>query len=194
MSIDRLRKPEEIEADLDRVRARMDATLDELERRLTPRELIRDGIDAVARIEASRYLVRVAGLARHYPIPAALAGVGLAGLIVAGRRRSAQRLPDDGKSAGRVSQAMETAREKLLDTQQTISGSAGAARAKLAGATSRGMERASDLAGSARKQLRRVGSGVQTMARERPVTAGALGLAIGVALAASIPYIRRKLR
>ena len=37
MSIDQMRKPEEIEAELDRIRARMDATLEEIEHRLTPR-------------------------------------------------------------------------------------------------------------------------------------------------------------
>ena len=193
MSIDQMRKPEEIEAELDRIRSRMDATLDELEHRLTPRELIRDGIDSVTRFDAGRYVVGLASLAQRYPIPAALAGTGLAGLLVAGRRRLRPRLPDDEKSAGRISQVAETAREKLLDTKQSISETAGAARSKLAGAMSSGMDRASDIAGSARKQLRRATSGAQTMARDRPVTTGAIGLAIVVAVAASVPYIRRKL-
>lgn len=193
MSIDQMRKPEEIEAELDRIRARMDATLDEIEHRLTPRELIRDGIDSVARFEASRYFVGLAGLARRYPIPAALAGTGIAGLLVAGRRRLQPQLPGDGKSAGRLPQVAETAREKLFGTKQTISETAGAARAKLAGAMTSGMGRASDISGSARHQLRRSSSGVQTMARDRPVAAGAIGLAVLVAVAASVPYIRRKL-
>lgn len=191
MSIDQMRKPEEIEAELDRIRAKMDATLDEIEHRLTPRELIRDGIDSLAGFDASRYVVGLASLARRYPIPAALAGTGLAGLLVAGRRRLGTQLPDDGKFAGRISQAAETSGEKLLD-RKTISETAGAARAKLAGAMSSGMNRASDIAGSARQQLRRASSGVQTMARDQPVAVGAIVLAIAVAVAASIPSIRRK--
>lgn len=193
MSIDQMRKPEEIEAELDRIRARMDETLEEIEHRLTPRELIRDGIDSVTGIDASRYIVGLASLAQRYPIPVALAGTGLAGLFVAGRLRSPPKLPKEGKSAGRLSQGAETAREKLVGTKQTISETAGAARAKLAGAMTSGMGRASDIAGSARHQLRRASSGVQTMARDRPVAAGAISLAILVAVAASVPYIRRKL-
>ncbi len=193
MSIAHMRKPEEIEAELDRIRARMDATLEEIEHRLTPRELVRDGIDSLAGFDASRYVVGLASLARRYPIPAALAGTGLAGLLVAGRLRSPAQLPEEGKSAGRMLQVLETAREKLVETKQAMSGTAGTARAKLAGVTSGGMDRASDIAGRARKQLSRASSGVQTVARDRPVAAGAIGLAIVVAVAACVPYIRRKL-
>ncbi|HKQ23002.1 MAG TPA: DUF3618 domain-containing protein [Burkholderiales bacterium] len=193
MSIDHVRKPEEIEAELDRVRERMDATLDEIEHRLTPRELIRDGIDSVSGIDASRYIVGLASLAQRYPIPMALAGSSLAGLFLAGRRRSPPQLPAEGKSAGRVLQVLEAAKEKLLETKQALSDSAGTARGKLSGATYSGMDRASEIAGKARKQLSRASSGVQSMARDRPVTAGAIGLAIVIAAAASVPYIRRKL-
>lgn len=193
MSTHQMRKPEEIEAELDRIRARMDATLEEIEHRLRPRELMRDGIDSLAGFDASRYVFGLASLAQRYPIPVALAGTGLAGLFVAGRRRSPPQLPEKAKSAGRMLQVLETAKEKLLETKQALSETAGTARAKVSGATSNGIDRASDMAGRARKQLSRAGSGVQTMARDRPVTAGAIGLAIVIAAAASVPYIRRKL-
>ncbi|HWH47578.1 MAG TPA: DUF3618 domain-containing protein [Burkholderiales bacterium] len=192
MSLDQMRRPEEIEADLDRLRAKMDATLDEIEYRLTPRQLLRDGIDSMARIDATKYIVGLAGLTRSHPLPTALAGASLAGLIAA-RRRLRPQPPVDAKSTGFFSSWLDVAMEKLLGTRQAISESAGSARTKLASATSRGAERASDIAGSARDQLRRAGSGVQTLARERPLTAGAVGLAIAIAVAASIPYLRRKL-
>jgi len=192
MSLDQMRKPEEIEADLDRLRAKMDATLDEIEYRLTPRQLLRDGIDSVARIDASRYIVGLASLTRNHPLPAALAGAGLAGLIAA-RRRARPQLTDERESPGRISNIVDTAIGKLLGAKQGLSDTAGTARTKLAGATSRGMDRASDIAGSARDQLRRATSGVQTMARDRPLTAGAISVAVAIAVAASIPYLRRKL-
>lgn len=194
MSLDQMRRPEEIEADLDRLRAKMDATLDEIEYRLTPRQLLRDGIDSMARIDATKYIVGLAGLTRSHPLPTALAGASLAGLIAARRRlRPQPPVEVDAKSAGFFSGWVDLAMEKLLGTKQAIAESAGSARSKLAGATSRGVERASDIAGSARDQLRRAGSGVQTLARERPLTAGAVGIAIAIAVAASIPYLRRKL-
>ena len=192
MSLDQMRKPEEIEADLDHLRAKMDATLDEIEYRLTPRQLLRDGLDSVARIDASRYIVGLASLTRNYPLPAALAGAGLAGLFAA-RRWVRPSLPGNRTSPARISNVMDTAIGKLLGTKQALSDKAGTARTKLAGATSRGMERASDIAGNARDQLRRAGSGVQTIARDRPLTAGAVGIVVAIAIAASIPYLRRKL-
>ena len=191
MSLDQMRKPEEIEADLDRLRAQMDATLDEIEYRLTPRQLLRDGIDSVARIDASKYVVGLASLTRNYPLPTALAGAGLAGLIAA-RRRAGPQFPENARSSGRISNVVETAIEKLLGTKQVLSDRAGTARTKLAGATLRGRERASDIAGSARDQLRRAGSGVRSVARDRPLTAGAVVI-VAIALAASLLYLRRKL-
>jgi hypothetical protein len=190
MSLDQTRKPEDIEADLDGLRAKMDATLDEIEYRLTPRQLLRDGIDAVARINASRYIVGLASLTRHYPLPTALAGASLAGLIAA-RRRVMPQMTQNASSGG-ISNVLEIAIGKLLGTKQGLSNRAGTARTRLADATSHGMARASDIAGSARDQLRRAGSGVRSVARDRPLTAGAVVL-VAIAIAASVPYLRRKL-
>ena len=188
------RTPEEIEGEIDRIRARLDATLDELEHRLTPRELIRNGIGALSGLEASRYVVRFAGLVRRYPIPAAIAGISVAVFLIAAGQRRRSRLADTAGSRPRIPQARVTAMDKLLDTRQKIAQSAVAARATLASAASNGKERASGMASTASKQLRRASDKAQTLAREQPVAAGAVAaLAIGAAAAMCIPSIRRKL-
>jgi len=188
------RTPEEIEGEIDRIRARLDATLDELEHRLTPRELIRNGIGALSSFEASRYVARFAGLVRRYPIPAAIAGIGVAVFLIAAGQRRRSRLTDTAGSKPRIPQARATAMDKLLDTRQKIAQSAVAARATLASAASNGKERASGMASTAGKQLRRASDKAQTIAREQPVAAGAVAaLAIGAAAAMCIPSIRRKL-
>jgi hypothetical protein len=177
----------------------MDATLEEIEFRLTPRELFRDGISSLSRIELGKYAVLLASLLRRYPMPSALAGVSVAGLVVlavrlrANRQRVNRRLSDAAGSTARLTRAIGAAKEKLLDSRQSLAQRAGVARARLAGATSSGMERASDLAGSAGRQLRRAGGSVQTMARAQPVAAGAIALAIGATLAFCIPSVRRRL-
>jgi hypothetical protein len=191
-----MRSPEDIEAEIDRIRDRMDATLTDLEFRLTPRELVRDGINSLSGLQGSRYVGRYAGklmhLGRRYPKPAAIAGASLAGLLLAGRRYKAHD-SDDDKSAARLSQAMDAARETMQDTKQTLAKSAGTAKDKLVGATSSAMERASDLAGSAGKRLREASSSVHSVTRERPVAAGAVALALAAAVLMSIPSVRRKL-
>jgi ElaB/YqjD/DUF883 family membrane-anchored ribosome-binding protein len=184
---------EEIEAEIDRVRARMDATLDEIEHRLSPREMIRDGVSSISRIEAGRYALHLAALARRYPMPAAVAGITLAGLLVAGRRYSASRSEQkDAASTSRLSRALDAARGTLRNTSDTISGSAGSARTRLSRATSEGMERASEVSTRARKQLRRAGNSAQSYARERPFVVGAAALAVGAAVAVCVPYLRKK--
>jgi len=192
-----MRTPEEIEAEIDRIRDRMDETLSDLEFRLTPRELVRDGINSLSGLQGSRYVSRYVGkmlhLGRRYPKPAAIAGAGLAGLVLAGRRYKTQKPDDDQNSAARLSQAMDVARETMQDTKQTLAKGAGAAKDKLAGATSSAMERASDIAETASKRFRQAGSSVHSITRERPVAAGALALAVAAAVLMSIPSVRRKL-
>lgn len=188
------RTPEEIEVEVDRIRARLDATMDELEHRLTPRELIREGIGTLSRFEAGRYFVSLGGLVRRYPVPAAIAGISLALLLIAAGQRRRSRLSDTAGSKPRIPQARATAMDKLFETRQKIAQSAGAARATLVNAASSGKERASDMAGSAGKQLRRASDKAQILAREQPVATGAVAaLAIGAAAAMCIPTIRRKL-
>lgn len=194
-----MRTPEQIEAEIDRIRQRMDSTLSELEDRMTPRQLMRDGIDSISGRDVSQYVFKLAGLARRYPMPAAIAGASLAGLFLAGRRHYKSRFADntllraDDRSSARLSSAVDSAIEKLKDTRQTLSQTAGAARAKLSGATSSAMERASDIAGSAGKTLRRAGANAQTIARERPLIVGALALALVAGIAMSVPSVRHKI-
>jgi len=89
--------------------------------------------------------------------------------------------------------AMEAAKEKLLEAKQSLTQSAGAAGSKLSGATASAMGRASDMASSAGKQLRKAGSTVQTAARERPMAIGAVLLAVAAAVAMSMPSVRRRI-
>lgn len=82
-----MRTAAQIEAEINHIRARLDNTLGELELRLTPRELIRNGVETLSRYEAGRYALRAGDLIRRYPVPAAIAGASVIGIIFAARRR-----------------------------------------------------------------------------------------------------------
>ena len=193
MKVEGKKTSEQIEEEINRVRERMDATLDEIEHRLTPRALIRDGISAIPRIEAGRYALELAALARRYPMPAAVVGIVLAGLVVVRQRYSAARMVEEEAASGtRLSRALDAAKGTLRDTSDALSGTAESARAKFSRATSEGLERASGAANRASKQVRRAGKSVQSFARERPMAVGAAALAIGAAAAVCIPYLRKK--
>ena len=93
------------------------------------------------------------------------------------------RSPDDAASAGRLP-VQSTRRRKPCAIRSRRFPRLPARRAqKLAGATSSGIERASDIASDARRQLRQASSSAQSMARERPLAVGAAAFAIGAAVA-----------
>lgn len=82
-----MRTAAQIDAEINRNRARLDNTLGELEHRLTPRELIRDGVNTLSRYEAGRYVLRAGDLVRRYPVPVAIARASVIGIIFAARQR-----------------------------------------------------------------------------------------------------------
>lgn len=193
-----MRTAKQVEAEIDRIRSRMDTTVRELGDRMKPRELMRDGINALSGLDASRYVVKWAGLARRYPMPAAIAGASLVGLFLA-RRHYKNRFAnntvslDDDLSDSRLLRAIESAKETLRETRQTLLQTTGVARAKWSGPTSRAIQRACDIAGSAGETFRRVGANAQAIARERPVIVGALALVLAAGIAMSVASVRRSI-
>lgn len=187
-----MRTSAQIEAEINRIRARLDNTLGELENRLAPRELIREGVDTLSRYEAGRYVLKAGELVRRYPVPAAIAGAGVIGILFAARQRLGTRYSYSTGSTARLSRALDGAREKLDDTRRVLSRSAGTARDKVAGATAGTMATASEFAGVAGTQLRRAGAGMQSIARSRPVAVSAIALAVGAAIGLGVPAWRRR--
>ena len=192
-----MRTAQQVETEIDRIRSRMDSTLSELGDRMKPRALMRDGINYLSGFDASRYVVKWAGIARRNPTPAAIAGAILLGLFLA-RRHYTNRFAnnilsrDDDLSDSRLLRALESVKETLRELRQTLAQTTGAAQTKLSGPTSRALERASDIAGSAGKTLRRVGANAQTIARDRPIIVGALALALAAGIAMSMLSVRRR--
>lgn len=82
-----MRTAAQIDAEINLARARLDSTLGELEHRLRPRELIRDGVNTLSHYEAGRYVLMAGYLVRRYPVPAAVACVSVIGIIFAARQR-----------------------------------------------------------------------------------------------------------
>src|SRR5262245_57388983 len=82
------RAPEEIQADIERTRVDLDETLSALENRLTPGQLMDQGMDYLRGSGARRYMQRLGESVQQDPIPLALVGVGLAWLMMSDRRGS----------------------------------------------------------------------------------------------------------
>lgn len=180
------RTPDEIESDINRVRERMDSTLDSLEHRLDAKRMLREGLEHFRNSEAVRYATKAtasaARAAREHPVPAALAGAGLVGLVFWGLR-SGLHSRSERQAMRNVSSVVDTARERLIEAKRVLSESTRGAR-----------QRTRDAADHAWDGIQHAGSEARSAAREHPVAAGVLGLALLAVAAASIPAVRDRLR
>jgi hypothetical protein len=174
------RRPEDIEASIQRTRTDLDETLTQLEQSLTPGQLIDQGMDYIRNSSAREYLSNLGASAKRDPIPLALVGVGLAWLMASGRRHDA---PDHSANLGR------SAGDAARSAGQRAAEVADSARHKVQDLTGTAAQRAHDLSESARQTARhlrdsargqgeRLRSGYEHVLAEQPLVLGAVGLAI----------------
>lgn len=180
------RTPEQIEADINDVRERVDSTLGTLERRQHAKKMLLDGIDHLRNGKTVRHVttaVMSAGrTAREHPLPAALAGAGLLGLLVWGLR-SGSHSQAERHAMRHVSEAVDMARDRLMSAKQALADATRGARRKTR-----------DTASQAWKGIEHAGSEARSAARDHPVAAGALGIALlAIAAAAAIPSVRDRI-
>lgn len=92
---------DQIEHDLAETRARMDRRLDELGDRLAPNQLVNDALSHVSGGDGADFTLTLIAKAKANPIPAVLAGIGIAWLMASSetKRRPAEDLPTRLRSA-----------------------------------------------------------------------------------------------
>ena len=177
------RRPDQILAEIDRTRGEMDRTLTAIEHRLTPGQLVDQGIDYLRHSGANEFVQNLGGTAKQNPMPLALVGIGLAWLMALGRQ-PAQRGYDQSSSPAsgireKASGMLHGASETLSSAKGTVSDTLGSVR-----------ERASGVGESAKEQWQRARGGIDYLVHEQPLALGAIGLAIGAVLGAAAPRTR----
>jgi ElaB/YqjD/DUF883 family membrane-anchored ribosome-binding protein len=87
------RPPEEIAMDIERTRADFSSTIDAIQSKLTPRELMDEAVDYALTTTPGVFSANLVNSVRENPLPLALIGVGIAWLMSANRQpnRSTQR-------------------------------------------------------------------------------------------------------
>lgn len=178
------RRPEEIQAEIARTRGDMDATLTAIEQRLTPGQLIDQGLDYVRSSGANEFVSNLGGSVKSNPIPVALMGIGMAWLMATGNRKPAY-LREGGSVEGAAPGMMQRASEGLSSTKDRLSQTAQSAKAHVGQIGQGARERMS-------YQAERVRTGYDSLVREQPLVLGAIGLAVGALLAAAAPRTRRE--
>ena len=165
------RSRDEILAEVESVRSDMDSTLSAIERKLTPGQLVDQGIDYLRSSGANEFLSNLGTSVKQNPVPVALVGVCMAWLMASGRSgTSPERSQSADTSLRRATdRAWSGAREQARSTRQTLSEAAQAARERFGEAKDSVSGTVSGTAQSARDALSRVSgtvAGTAQSARE----------------------------
>ena len=214
------RRPEEIQAEIERTRSDLNQTLSAIESRLNPSELFDQGVDYLRRSGAREYVVNLGAAARQDPLPLALVGVGLAWLMMSGRDGSRVDRVRVGSPGPSIDEVRTGVRDTVAGVRDSVSGAVSGVKDVVAsvrdkvssvrdsasrtsqkisdtkqriGQTAQAArDKAGEVGSVARERADRVRSGFDRLVNEQPLALGAVGLAVGAVLAATAPRTRQE--
>jgi len=181
------RRPAEIQAEIDRTRSEMDSTLRRIEQRLTPGQLMDQGLDYLKNSGVHEFASNLGGSVKQNPLPVALVGIGLAWLMATGKRSG-----DSSFSTSSASSSLDSARDQLGGKLQSARERAGQAAQSTRDMANQIGGKVTEMGQSARAQVQRAQGSFNHMLEEQPLALGAIGLAIGAVLAAAAPRTRKE--
>lgn len=213
------RSPEEIESDIERTRAEVSSTLDAIQQKLTPGQLIDQAVSYARTSLPADFGANLGNAVRDNPLPVALVGIGLAWLMASGRhsdglarqRRLAasreemraasytsgahldeQHEGTAHRAASKIGEAGREVKDKVSDLGHRIGDrtSAAAGRAREMGQGARA--RLGEFSERSQRSYYRTKDSVSHMVEEQPLLIGALGLAVGTLLGAALPRTQRE--
>ncbi|HET6629537.1 MAG TPA: DUF3618 domain-containing protein, partial [Woeseiaceae bacterium] len=180
------RDPDEIERDIRRTRVSLGHTIDELENRLSPGELLDQAIGA-ARRHGGDFATNLGRSAENHPMPLLLTAVGIAWMMASANRPPPPARPRSERADADLSGRADEAKHRLrhgLDSAKSTASAVGdrASRARYAVG-----DTVSHTGERMRLQSRRMKDGFSHMLEEQPLLVGAMGIALGAALGAALP-------
>ena len=204
------RAPEQIERDIRDTRAEVGATLDAIQSKLTPGQMMDQALGYLRTSLPADFGRNMNETVRNNPLPVALVGIGLVWMMASGRSGSAVHAPrmgtrrhDDPWQASDTSSgssslrdtaqhATDRAREMADQARERIADGADSMRERMADTAGSARERVSDLAHRTREQMDHARARASMMINEQPLLVGALGIALGAAVGAALPETRRE--
>lgn len=206
--------PHQLEREIDATRADLAATLEELEHRLSPSDLLGQLWDQVRR-HGSDFGGNLGQSVKDNPVPVLLTSIGIAWMMASNGRRHAgnganghHRLYDEGRladsehgagerlreSGERLRESGQRMGERIRGTRDSLLHRAGTAREGLMSARERMAssahsmgDRARSMSSGARYRASRARAGFGHLLEEQPLLLGALGLAAGAIAGAVLP-------
>jgi Protein of unknown function (DUF3618) len=201
------RRTREIQGEIASTRAELSETIDALQERLRPGNIVSDATERVktatserVRDMADRASGTAQGLmeeARHNAVPALMIGAGVAWMLMDRSRHRSGRYREHAEYSTPRHGAYGT---NYAGTEEYYESSAryadeeyGYDRSWTGGRSSEGMSRwARDAGSEARHTARRATNGFQRMLHENPLLVGAAAMLLGAAIGASLPETERE--
>lgn len=208
-------RPEALESDIERTRSELNSTLDAIQSKLTPGQLMDQAFGYARTSLPADFSKNLANSVRNNPVPMALVGIGLGWMMLAGQKTEGRNVHyardfndstgDYGndastssasgvmhKTSASVSEAGHRMAEKASDMRARVSNSASSmtARARDMASSSRG--RMSELGQRSHAQYARAVDRYEHVRSEQPLMLGVLGVALGTLLGALLPSTRRE--
>ncbi|MFC3609227.1 DUF3618 domain-containing protein [Stutzerimonas tarimensis] len=218
IEIESQKDPETLEREIDKQRADIGHIVDELENKLSPGELF-DKALGYAKGNGGEFFGNLADTVKANPVPTLLTGIGLAWLMAGqnrdphrtttlttspGRSMSSSGISSSGPSMGdKLSQQGAAMKGKAshmeheaADSMHQAADSMRDARDRASGALHDTSHRLSETGHHAADSLRegamRARGGFDRLRHEQPLALGAIGVALGALIAASMPPTRRE--
>lgn len=180
-------EPARLERDIDRTRASLGRTVDALEKRLSPGELLDQAL-GLAREHGGQFATNLGRSVRNNPMPVILTGVGVAWMMASSNEPRAAgpedwSPADDGDVKSRLKAGMSSAKSTVDAATDRASRVTDSVRHSIADFG----HRVGDAGEGLRRQGEHMRQGFDQLVHEQPLVVGAIGLAIGAALGAALP-------
>jgi len=199
------KRPEQIEDEIEHTRAEVSATIDAIQSKLTPGQLMDQTMSYLRTSLPADFGSNLSRSVRENPIPVALLGIGLAWLMMGGQQNSRMRRyaqdydADTGldEGAGTTERLRTTAsaagdriRERTAEMSERARGAMNSMRDRASATAESARVRLGDITQRSREGYDRARGSVNHMIEEQPLVLGAVGLAVGAVLGASLPRTR----
>jgi len=196
------RSPSDLEREGEQIRADLDRTLDEIEQKLSPGELLDRSVDFL-RDNGSEFIREAGETVRNNPIPVLLTAAGLIWLTtsIATRHRSRASGYDESEEFSRYRGGSEDLgeyghndggiRSKVDEARERVSSAAHRVSDRVTGTAQDVAERARGRFSSTMHSMRDRTEGVRSdfmdLVQRQPIALGALALAAGALIGAALP-------
>jgi hypothetical protein len=191
--------PRELEREADRARADVSHTLDALERRLSPGELLDQGLKMLRGSgDGTGFVSNLATQVRNNPVPTLLTGIGLTWLMAASDRPPRYQGTTSRAASSEAGSGISGMGEKASDAASAALGAASQTADKARSGAQRGRAVAEDaadrahdfgrsVADASRTGAHRAREGYDYLRHEQPLVLGALAVAAGALIGGLLP-------